>query len=239
MRGNRISLWLVAIALAFAANSDAKRVFSRGYERAEKTADIIERIREYPSDGGLVLRLKSAVAKESDPLLRQQGLAVISLAMMLRGDLDVSGRARAALLKHYPDSKYARALAPEIIGVACPSCGGEGRIAAPCPVCGGSGNCPMCRGSGRIEMEMARAETVCPKCGGTGQCSQCNGGGMKYRLCHKCRGNGTLLDKEKVQRAYDAVLAGKPETVAEPQTDESMPLMRGREREEEDVLQYF
>ena len=234
-----IYLCCLVSVLAFVSQAGAERVFSRGYERADSSAEIIERIRQYPSDGGLMLRLKKAIAKETDPLLRQQGLAIISLAMLLRGELDVATRARAALLKHYPDSEYSEALAVENLGAPCPSCNGEGRIAVTCPVCMGSGSCPMCKGAGRLEMTMARSETVCPKCGGSGACTECDGSGRKYRSCHKCNGTGMLLDKRKVERVYKAVLAGEPEEAVESRIHDSDPDRGDLERKDEDVLQYF
>lgn len=234
-----ICLYCLASVMAIVSAADAERVFSRGYERADSSAEIIERLRQYPSDNGLILRLKKAIAKEGDSVLRQQGLAIISLAMLLRGDLDVAERARAALLEHYPDSEYSKALSAVNLGAPCPSCNGEGRIAGLCPVCMGSGDCPMCKGAGRIEMTLARSETVCPKCGGSGACAECDGSGRKYRTCHKCNGTGMLLDKGKVQRVYKAVLAGEPGKVTESRTYHPFPDDGNDQMQDEDVLQYF
>lgn len=235
----RIAL-LILLAVGFqiwAPKCQAERRLSRGYSRAETTAEIIEKLNRFPSDSGLLINLKDSLKTETDPLLRQQGLAVVSTAMLIKGETEAGLKALKVLEKHYPDSKYTAALTIGNIAAPCPNCNGEGRVWRACPVCDGSGKCQMCQGSGRFEMKLDEGgETVCPKCGGSGECTSCEGTGRKYRQCHKCRGMGYLLDREDLLKAYADALKGKPK---EPDTDSRKIIREKVEEEDEDVLRYF
>jgi hypothetical protein len=230
----------IAAAICFCAGEGlAQREFSRGYSRLETTAEILTRLQQFPSDGGLLIKLKDSLAKEDDPALRQQGMAVIAAAMLLREEPEVAARAIEALRKSYPDSLYTRALTVANIGATCPNCEGSGKVWRTCPVCSGSGRCQMCNGSGHFELRLVQGErTVCPKCGGSGQCSECAGSGRTHRDCHKCRGTGMLIDKERVKAVYRAVLAGRPEDSIVGQTLAAPTGQTGQEAEE-DALRYF
>jgi len=230
----------IAAAICFCTCEGlARREFSRGYSSVETTRDILSRLQQFPSDGGLLIKLKDALAKEADPALRQQGLAVIAAAMLLREEMEVAARAIEALRNSYPDSLYTRALTVGNIGATCPNCEGSGKIWRACPVCSGSGRCQMCGGSGYFEMRLVQNERkTCPKCGGSGQCSECAGSGRTHRDCHKCRGTGMLIDKERVKAVYHAALEGRPEDsiVGQPP---AAPSRQSGEEAKEDALRYF
>lgn len=244
-------IWAVVLMVILLVQSCLYgQVYSRATSRRpENTRDVIEKIRQYPRDGGLFLQLKKMIVKEQDPAMRQQGLAVYALGAMLRGKISAGMSARKLLRTKYPESAYSRALSIEYIGRRCEACAGEGRIDKPCPVCNGDGLCPMCDGTGRIQAGLTQGEDVnCPKCGGTGECEECSGSGKDYRDCHRCKGMGVVLDKSRLKSTYTYVLADTPERVFEAykgsaedrySREQSDKEDRAEEEEEEDVLQYF
>lgn len=253
-----LSMLITLVLFGVGRQEGLAQTYSRGYSEDddEGTAELIEKIVEYPNDGGLFVKLKKAIVKETNPELRNQGLAVYALGTILRGEMRAGGSARRLLLKKFPDSKYSQALSRERLGRVCEVCDGEGRIERECPVCKGSGKCQMCDGTGTVSRKLTEDEDArCPKCGGTGDCSECDGQRKAYRSCHKCSGRGFVLDKRKVEKCYKSVLQAKPENFleetsagkgdparndrqSEPEREE------GNEKEEEpekdeDVLRYF
>jgi len=196
--------------------------YSRAGTRVEGTRELIEKIRQYPNDGGLVIRLKKSVISEKNPELQQQGLALFALNAILRGHIEAGVKARGFLLKKYPESLYSQVLDMRYIGCVCTACGGNGGFAKNCPMCHGTGSCSMCKGSGAIAMELTNGEDlICPQCNGGGECPACNGTGDTRRVCHKCHGLGFLLDKIAIKAVYKAVLEGTPQLALPKEEDQS------------------
>ncbi len=241
-----INACAIGLALFFFSEATDAQVFSRGRSTLNNAADVIERMQQFPSDGGLLLQLRDHLRDERDAAVIQQGLAILATGYLARQEPEVGARFLSALQERYPESPYSRALAVDNLGVPCSACDGEGRFSRPCPVCDGDGRCRMCDGTGRYQMRMLEGQSsTCPQCRGDGQCQSCEGSGLSYRSCHSCRGRGVILDRQMVQRAYRFAINGEPEefvrrvAIARGLRDGDEEIRDDEDEEDEDALRFF
>lgn len=235
----------IGLALFYLSEPVCGQVFSRGRSTLNNASDVIERMQQFPSDGGLLLQLRNHLRNEREPEIIQQGLAILATGYLLRQEVEVGVRFMSALQERYPDSNYSRAVAVENLGGPCSACSGEGRFSRPCSVCEGDGRCGMCDGSGRYQMRMMEGQSsTCPRCHGDGRCDSCEGSGRSHRTCHACRGRGVILDRQMIQRAYRFAINGEPEEfirrveISRGQGDGEEEL-RDEDDEDDDALRFF
>ncbi len=215
------------------------------------TEEILDLLVRHPRDGGLLVQLRQAIAVETNAAILPRAIAVFSLGSMTMGREEAADSARDVLLSRYPESEYARIVRLENISSGCNVCAGEGHISGACPECRGEGRCVMCGGSGSIQHHWQAADVSCPKCAGDGLCVRCRGEGRRFRSCHRCNGQGVVVDSNKVREVYAMALRGDIETGHMRDDPQDVEEYESREREavpepdadpstwDEDVIRFF
>jgi hypothetical protein len=158
----------------------------------------IESLKENPED----LNSLAEMMKKSDGLgsdyLKQIILKYVSLGSMLNNRNDVYTHLK-------PKIRDAEKF-EELLTEPCSKCEGSGIVRVNCRICRGSGRCVNCQGRGGKTLggsfdSRARFHR-CTDCGATGRCKSCMGRGWHGVKCDLCRGEGLLINKDKVKGLY-------------------------------------